>query len=81
VAPISVGLAGHHLALSPGGSQIHVANNDTNDVTIIDVATRQLVQTYGVGAGAARNCFFPDGSEVYTANLGGDSVTVVSLVQ
>jgi DNA-binding beta-propeller fold protein YncE len=39
------------------------------------------VQTYGVGPGPHDIVFYPDGSEVYTANLGGDSVTVVSFVQ
>jgi len=81
VALVPVGLSGHHLALSPDGSQVHVANNDTNDVTVIDVSTRQPVQTYGVGAGPHGILFYPDGSELYTANMNDNTVTVVSFVE
>ncbi len=51
IALIPVGFDGHTLALSPDSSQVHVANSGNNDVTIIDAATRQALQTYGVGQG------------------------------
>jgi YVTN family beta-propeller protein len=38
-----------HIALSPGGQRLYTANGNSSDVSVIDLAGREVVKTIGVG--------------------------------
>jgi YVTN family beta-propeller protein len=66
--------------LTPDGTQAHVANDGSNNVSVIDVATRQVLLTYEAGEGPHGISFNLDGTEAYVSDIAGDSVSVVSFV-
>ncbi|WP_020576345.1 YncE family protein [Actinopolymorpha alba] len=59
--------------------KIHVANEGSDDVTVIDESTGQVLATVGVGKGPARNAVYRERDAMYTANLGDNTLTGISL--
>ncbi|MCU0519078.1 MAG: beta-propeller fold lactonase family protein [Anaerolineae bacterium] len=75
--PPGVGLP-FDAALTPDGAQLWVVNAGSNDVTVIDLTTRQRVAHIEVGDNPRGIAFAPDGSEAYVnATLAG-TVEVLS---
>lgn len=67
----------HGIALTPDGKLAWVANVASNDITVIDTATRKAEAPFiPVGAGPALVAFVPDGSKAYVSN-GNDGTTSV----
>jgi YVTN family beta-propeller protein len=65
-------------ALTPDGTQLWVVNAGSNDVTVIDLTTRQRVAHIEVGDNPRGIVFAPDGTEAYVnATLAG-TVEVLS---
>lgn len=72
VAPVAI-------AQLPGGGEIYVANQGSNQVTVIDPATLAVKTTVTVGSSSSAIVASPDGNCVYVADdLGGSSVRVIN---
>ena len=72
VAPVAI-------AQLPGGGEIYVANQGSNQVTVIDPATLAVKTTVTVGSSSSAIVASPDGNCVYVADdLGGSSVRVIA---
>jgi YVTN family beta-propeller protein len=75
------------LALSPDGTQLYVANANSDTVSVIDTRTDGVVQTISLQpypnapAGSAPNALAvsPDGKTLYVANAGNNDVAVVDV--
>src|SRR5215471_5623194 len=59
------------LSLSPDGSRLYVALNMTNEVAVIDTATRAVLQRIPVGTYPYTTVVSADGAKVYVTNWGG----------
>jgi YVTN family beta-propeller protein len=67
------------IAQLPGGGEIYVANQGSNQVTVIDPATLAVKTTVPVGSSSSSIVASPDGNCVYAADgLGGSNVRVIA---
>jgi len=57
----------------------YVANNDSNDVSVIDVSTKKKIATIDVGNTPSVAAVSVDGKYVYVANSGSNSVSVIEV--
>lgn len=57
----------------------YVANLDGNSVSVIDAASRAVVNTLPAGAGTCDSAVSPDGGTLYVANAFDDTVSVIAL--
>ncbi|MEM7246009.1 MAG: hypothetical protein AAF533_11750 [Acidobacteriota bacterium] len=71
----------HGVTVAPVGSRTFVAacNPEDNSVTLIDAVTDQVAQRIPVGLGPVSVKFDAPTSRLYTANLLGDSITIIEL--
>ena len=87
MATIPVGLHPSALAISPAGSELYVANTDSDTVTVVDTRTRAILRTIDlrpyvgapVGASPDGLAVSEDGSTLYVANAGDNDVAVIRL--
>src|SRR5262245_36889622 len=68
---ISGGPAPSGLSLNANGSRLYVALNMTNDMAVIDTATRAIITRVPVGTYPYTTVMSADGSKVYVTNWGG----------
>jgi len=64
-------------ALATAEVRVFVTNEKSNDVTVIDAATRAVVKTVAVGQRPRGVTVSPDGRRVYVANSNSDSVSII----
>jgi DNA-binding beta-propeller fold protein YncE len=64
--------------VAPGDRYVYVADGETGDVTVIDLARQRIVDRVHVGAGAHHMAFSPDGRRLWIA-LSEVATTVVRL--
>lgn len=74
--PVSTGIGPSGVAVSNGNA--YVINYDSNNVTVIDTATNQVVKTLDVGAGPLSVAATPGGNRVYVTNSLSNSVSVIN---
>jgi YVTN family beta-propeller protein len=67
------------MAVSPSGRLAASTHSDSEDVAIIDTATRAVVSTVKIGKGPGFPMFSPDGETLYILNSGMGDVAVVDL--
>ncbi|UCH35555.1 MAG: beta-propeller fold lactonase family protein [Armatimonadota bacterium] len=87
VAQIEVGLHPCGLALNREASRLFVANANSDTVSVVDTASRKVVETIDVAPaevlpfGSAPNAvaLSPDGRTLYVANGGNNAIAVVRL--
>ncbi len=65
------------LSISPDGKMLYVANNLTNNVSIINTATKQIVGTVAVGGYPYTTLTSSDGTTVYVSNWGDGTVSAI----
>jgi len=53
VARIPVGQGPHGIAFTADGKHVYVTNSDSNDVSVIDIATHKVIETIAVGKAPA----------------------------
>ncbi|HXN21327.1 MAG TPA: cytochrome D1 domain-containing protein [Candidatus Dormibacteraeota bacterium] len=75
---IPVGKGAEGFDVSPDGKEIWVANAQDGTISIIDVASKKVVQTLDANLrGANRLKFTPDGKLVFVSTLSGPDLTVI----
>jgi len=75
---IPVGRGAEGFDVSPDGKEIWVANAQDGTISIIDVASRKVVQTLDANVrGANRLKFTPDGKLAFVSSLGGPDLVVL----
>lgn len=76
VVPVGRGAEG--VDVSPDGREAWVANAGDGTISVLDLATKRVVQTLAADVrGANRLKFTPDGALVFVSTLGGPDVTVL----
>jgi YVTN family beta-propeller protein len=77
--PITVGREARAIAITPDGTRAYVLNAQDRTVSVIDIATQQVVgMPIPVGVGFPRDiAISPDGSRAYVPLGGGDGITVI----
>ena len=65
-------------ATLPTGVLAYVANAGSNNVSVIEVATNQVIYTIPVGTSPIGVAITPDGSHVYVSNFGDGTVSVIA---
>jgi YVTN family beta-propeller protein len=76
VATVGAGTVPIAVAVNPVTNKIYVANNRSDDVTVIDGAANTTA-TVAVGAGPAAVAVDPVTNKIYVANIGAGNVTVI----
>jgi|GEM_PF-5204744 len=56
----------------------YVANQQSNNVTVVSTVTNAIVATIPVGKNPISTCFSPDGTRVYVTNSGSNNVSVIN---
>src|ERR1700681_1996216 len=75
---IPVGKGSEGFDVSPDGKEIWVANAQDGTVSVLDLATKKVVQTLNANVrGANRLKFTPDGKLVFVSTLGGSDLVVL----
>lgn len=69
----------HMFVMSPDGTRVYTANVDTGSVSVIDVATRELVQVIDVAGKINRISITPDGSTLFTADQKQPQLAVIDV--
>ncbi|HKE84359.1 MAG TPA: bifunctional YncE family protein/alkaline phosphatase family protein [Vicinamibacterales bacterium] len=69
--PISGGSAPSGLSLNANGTRVYIALNQTNQVAVIDTATRAILTRIPVGTFPYTTVLSTDGTKVYVSNWGG----------
>lgn len=64
-------------AVIPSSHYAYIANNGSNNVSVIDVASNTVVATVTVGTNPNGVATHPDGTRVYVSNGGSASVSVI----
>jgi YVTN family beta-propeller protein len=73
---ITVGTTPISLRFNSSRSFLYVANYDSNNVSVVDISTKTVVNTISVGTNPLHLQLDPDNDRMYVANLGG-SVSVI----
>jgi gliding motility-associated-like protein len=74
---ITVGNRPSGIVISQDGKKAYTANNGSNDVSIIDLATRYVTKI-NVGISPEGIALSPDGKTLYVANKASDNVSVIN---
>jgi YVTN family beta-propeller protein len=77
VTNIPVGRGSEGFDLSPDGKELWVANAQDATVSVVDVASRRVVQTIPSTKSANRLKFTPDGKYVFVSDLNGNELLVL----
>lgn len=77
LATIPVGSSPDGLAVSPDGTQVYVANRNSNSVSVINTTSNTVVGTVNVGTFPVEVALSPNGKRLYVTNFFDDTVSVV----
>ena len=78
VATVPAGVNPAIVTFTPDGTRAYVANQGSNDVTVINTATNTVVTTIPVGTQATGVVITPDGTFAYVTNTAGNTVSVIN---
>jgi YVTN family beta-propeller protein len=76
VATIPVGSNPISAAITPDGSRVFVANNNSSSVSVIDTFSNTVVNTISTGTPCSGVAVSPDGTQLWVALSGSNSVAV-----
>ncbi|MEM9382430.1 MAG: YncE family protein [Planctomycetota bacterium] len=82
LVPLQVGEEGdmpRDVAFTPDGQRVVIANRDSDNVTVLDFQTRQVLATLAVGDFPVDVDVAPDGSVAVVPNLLSDTVSIIDL--
>lgn len=77
VAQVPVGGSPSSVAVTPDGAFVYVANQGSDNVSVIDAATRTAVATIAVGNAPSAVVIAPDGARAYVSNFADGTVSVI----
>jgi len=66
------------VAVSPDGSNVYVANKNSNTVSVIATSSNMVTATIPVGGAPIGVAVTPDGGNVYVTNAGSNDVSVIA---
>jgi YVTN family beta-propeller protein len=78
VGTVALGTGTYGVAFNPAGTRAYVANNGSNDVTVINTATETAIANVTVGTGPWGVAVDPTGTFVYVGNQSSNDVSVIS---
>ena len=81
LAEVEVGRQPHHAVLSPDEGRVYVSNRGTDDVSVVDAQTYDVVSTIAVGDEPHEMAVRPAGDVLYVTNAGSYDVSVIDLEQ
>ncbi len=73
------GKISHMVVVSPDGKRLYTANIVTENVSVLDRASGDLVCQVPCGKGAEGMCFTPDGKHLWVGNQEAGSITVIDV--
>lgn len=73
----AVGSNPGRVAVSPDGARVYVTNEGSNNVSVIDTSTNNVIATVNVGINPNGIAVTPDGKKVYVANHYSNNVSVI----
>jgi YVTN family beta-propeller protein len=79
VATVPVRKSPAALAIDPRGEQLYTANAESNNVSVLSIASRTRIGTVGAGEGPDSLAVSPDGTTLVVANGGSGSVSVMDI--
>jgi len=78
VAAVTVGRSPRGIAANPDKTRVYVANFDSNDFSVINTASNQVVDTISnFGRGPSELAVSGDGTRIFAVNPESDSVSVI----
>ena len=77
VAKIPVGDEPQNLAIHPNGQVVYVSNTVSGTISVIDAASRRVVDTIRVGTEPYGIALTPNGRKLYVANARSNDVSVI----
>ena len=77
-ASITVGNLPQGVTIAPDGKYAYIANEGTNAISVLDVATRNVVGTISVGSGPSAVAVSADGKFAYATNSNSNTISVIS---
>src|SRR5215510_2954172 len=77
VAEIPVGDEPQNLAIHPNGQVVYVSNTVSGTISVIDAASRRVVDTIRVGTEPYGIALTPNGRKLYVANARSNDVSVI----
>jgi YVTN family beta-propeller protein len=73
------GKISHMVLVSPDGERLYTANIATQNVSVLDRASGELITQIPCGKGAEGMAFTPDGKRLWVGNQEGDSITIIDV--
>lgn len=73
------GKISHMVLVSPDNKRLYTANIETENVSVIDRASGELITQIQCEKGAEGMAFTPDGKQLWVANQSGESISIVDL--
>ncbi|HOC68751.1 MAG: Cytochrome D1 heme domain protein [Candidatus Hydrogenedentes bacterium ADurb.Bin101] len=73
------GKISHMVVVSPDGKRLYTANIVTENVSVIDRASGDLIAQVPCGKGAEGMCFTPDGRHLWVGNQEAGSITIIDV--
>jgi len=71
------GKISHMVLVSPDGTCLYTANIETQNVSVINRASGELIAQVPCGKGAEGMCFTPDGKKLWVGNQEAGTITVI----
>ncbi len=73
------GLISHMVLVSPDGRRLYTANITSENVSVIDRESGELITQIPCGEGCEGMAFTPDGKQLWVGNQTGASITIIDL--
>ena len=77
VTTIKVGTTPRGIAVSPDRRRVYVANQHSDNMSVIETATNSVIATIPLGGSPFGVAVSPNGSRVYVTNINDDTVSVI----
>jgi YVTN family beta-propeller protein len=75
--PPIMGANPENIAVNPAGTRIYAANNNNDNVSVIDATSNAVIANVSVGLGPKGIAVTPDGTKIYVLNSGNNTVSVI----
>jgi len=78
---IAVGVSPRDVAATPDGKYVYVANDGSDNVSVIDTASNTVAATVAAGTNPGGVAISPDGQYAWVANHDGNNVSVIATAE